>query len=113
MTKLNLNFTKEYLEGLLNTTSTELSPAALEVIFNDKDAKKVNKKAGVDNVLASAVNFYGPDITSKDVENFYAKAYKGPEGKPVEAGLNSKLVRENGQLVEKAMEIWRNVWPSY
>ncbi|CAL2077080.1 dipeptidyl-peptidase 3 family protein [Tenacibaculum sp. 190524A02b] len=103
--KIKPEFTKEYLEGLLKQTSTELSPAALEVIFNDKDAKKVNKKAGVDNVLASAVNFYGPDITSKDVENFYAKAYKGPEGKPVEAGLNSKLVRENGQLVEK---VWKS-----
>ncbi|CAL2105363.1 dipeptidyl-peptidase III [Tenacibaculum sp. 190524A02b] len=103
--KIKPEFTKEYLEGLLKQTSTELSPAALEVIFNDKDAKKVNKKAGVDNVLASAVNFYGPDVTSKDVENFYAKAYKGPEGKPVEAGLNSKLVRENGQLVEK---VWKS-----
>ncbi|WP_431165922.1 dipeptidyl-peptidase 3 family protein [Tenacibaculum halocynthiae] len=103
--KLKPEFSKEYLESLLKETNTTLSPEALEVIFNNEDTKKVNKKAGVDNVLASAINFYSPDITSKDVEDFYAKAYKGPEGKPIEAGLNSKLVRENGILVEK---VWKS-----
>lgn len=103
--KIKAEFTKAYLQSLLTETNTELKGEALEVIFNDKDNKKVNKKAGVDNVLASAVNFYSPDITSKDVDTFYATAYKGPEGKPVEAGLNSKLVRENGKLVEK---VWKS-----
>ncbi|SEE27045.1 dipeptidyl-peptidase-3 [Tenacibaculum sp. MAR_2010_89] len=103
--KLKPEFSKEYLESLLKETNTTLSSEALEVIFNNEDTKKVNKKAGVDNVLASAINFYSPDITSKDVEDFYAKAYKGPEGKPIEAGLNSKLVRENGKLVEK---VWKS-----
>ena len=103
--KIKPEFSKEYLEQLLKETNFSLSPEALEVIFNDKDNKKVNKKAGVDNVLASATNFYGPDITNKDVEDFYDKAYRGPEGKPVEAGLNSTLVRENGKLVEK---IWKS-----
>ncbi|CAL2102193.1 Dihydrofolate reductase [Tenacibaculum sp. 190130A14a] len=103
--KIKAEFSKEYLENLLKETSTTLSGEALEVIFNNKDSKKVNKKAGVDNVLASAVNFYGPDITSEDVDTFYKTAYKGPEGKPVEAGLNSKLVREDGKLVEK---VWKS-----
>lgn len=103
--KIKAEFSKEYLEGLLKETNTELSAEALAVIFNDEDNKKVNKKAGVDNVLASAVNFYGPDITSEDVETFYETAYKGPEGKPVEAGLNSKLVKEDGKLVEK---VWKS-----
>ncbi len=103
--KIKPAFSKEYLEGLLKDTNTTLSAAALDVIFNDKDAKKVNKKAGVDNVLASAVNFYGPDVTSTEVADFYAKAYKGPKDQPIEAGLNSKLVRENGKLVEK---VWKS-----
>ncbi len=103
--KLKPTFAKEYLEGLLKETNTNLSAEALEVIFNDKDSKKVNKKAGVDNVLASAINFYGPDITSNDVETFYKTAYKGPESQPIEAGLNSKLVREDGKLVEK---VWKS-----
>ncbi len=103
--KLKPTFSKDYLAGLLNETNTTLSTEALEVMFNDKDDKKVNKKAGVDNVLASAINFYGPDITSKDVETFYESAYKGPEKQPIEAGLNSKLVREDGKLVEK---VWKS-----
>lgn len=103
--KLPADFSKEYLSSLLADTNTELKGEAFEVIFNDADNKKVNKKDGVDNVLVSAVNFYGPDITSADVEEFYKTAYKGPEGKPVEAGLNSKLVREDGKLVEK---VWKS-----
>ncbi len=103
--KIRPTFSKDYLVGLLKEVNVTLSAEALEVIFNEKDAKKVNKKAGVDNVLASAINFYGPDITSKDVETFYKTAYKGPNGQPIEAGLNSKLVRENGKLVEK---VWKS-----
>ncbi|MCD8399032.1 dihydrofolate reductase [Tenacibaculum finnmarkense] len=104
--KIKPDFSKEYLADLLKQTKANLSEEALEVIFNDKDAKKVNKKAGVDNVLASAINFYGADITSKEVEAFYKTAYKGKDAsKPIEAGLNSKLVRENGKLVEK---VWKS-----
>jgi dipeptidyl-peptidase-3 len=103
--KLPAGFSPEYLKGLLSDTDTQLEGEAFEVIFNDADAKKVNKKKGVDNVAASAVNFYGPDITNADVEAFYAKADKGPEGRPIETGLNSTLVRENGVLVEK---VWKS-----
>ncbi|MCH2194655.1 dihydrofolate reductase [Kordia sp.] len=103
--KLPAEFSKEYLNSLLAATNTELKGEAFEVIFNDKDNKKVNKKDGVDNVLVSAVNFYGPDITSADVDEFYKTAYKGSDEEPIEAGLNSKLVRENGKLVEK---VWKS-----
>ena len=104
--KLKPAFTKEYfVNDLLKNSKTELSQEIIEVLFNDADAKKVNKKAGVDNILNSAINFYGPDITDKDVADFYKTAYKGPKGMPIEAGLNSKLVRENGKLVEK---VWKS-----
>ncbi len=104
--KIKPEFTREYFEDeLLKKTRTDLPRKIIDVIFNDKDNKKVNKKEGVDNVLASAINFYGPDITDKDVVSFYKTAYKGSAGEPVEAGLNSKLVREEGKLVEK---IWKS-----
>ena len=54
-------------------TNTTLEGEAFEVIFNDKDAKKVNQAKGVDNVALSAVNFYGPNVTNDDVESFYKK----------------------------------------
>lgn len=104
--KITPIFTRAYFDNeLLLKSNTILPNEVVSVLFNDLDAKKVNKKEGVDHILSSAINFYGPDITDKDVSDFYKKAYKGPEGMPIEAGLNSKLVRENGQLVEK---VWKS-----
>ncbi len=93
-------FSSEYLKQLLTDTNTTLEGEAFDVIFNDKDSKKVNQAKGVDNVAQSAVNFYGPDVTNKDVENFYSKMKSPDPKKPLSFGLNSKLVKENGQLKE-------------
>ncbi len=104
--KIKPDFSDVYLKSLLEATNTELTEDAFAVIFNDADAKKVNLSKDADNVLASAVNFYGPDVTSADVEAFYKEKSKGQDKeKPVELGLNSKLVKENGQLVEK---VWKS-----
>jgi dipeptidyl-peptidase-3 len=104
--KIQPGFTRAYFEDeLLKKSRTELSGEVIEVLFNDADTKKVNKKADIDNILASAINFYGPDITDKEVAEFYKTAYKGPKERPIEAGLNSKLVREDGKLVEK---VWKS-----
>ncbi|WP_299161525.1 dihydrofolate reductase [uncultured Eudoraea sp.] len=103
--KINPGFSKEYLNYLLAETNTKLEGEAFDVIFNEVDSKKVNKKKGVDNVASSAVNFYSPDITDADVDTFYKTAYKGPKGRPIETGLNSTLVKENGKLVEK---VWKS-----
>ena len=103
--KIMPKFKSDFLTYLLKETDTELEGKAFDVIFNDKDAKKVNKKKGVDNVAASAINFYGPSITDADVDNFYKTAYKGPKDRPIEAGLNSTLVREDGKIVEK---VWKS-----
>jgi len=99
--KLKPDFNKEYLSELLLATNTTLEGEAFDVLFNDKDAKKVNQAKGVDNVLESAVNFYGPDVTNKDVADFYkTKKSPNPE-KPLSYGLNSQLVKENGVLKER------------
>ena len=73
--KLQPDFSKEYLEKLLSDTETTLEGEALEVIFNSKDAKKVNLSKEADIVLESAINFYGPDVTTAEVEAFYAVSY--------------------------------------
>ena len=104
--KLKPAFSEAYFIGeLLKKSNTKLSAEAIAVLFNDADAKKVNKKSGNDNILSSAINFYAPDITDQEVVDFYKTADKGPKGRPIEAGLNSKLVRENGILVEK---VWKS-----
>ncbi|NQY27866.1 MAG: dihydrofolate reductase [Flavobacteriaceae bacterium] len=99
--KLTPAFDQAYLETLLTATSTELKGDALAVIFNDKDAKKVNLSKGVDNVAASAVNFYGPNVTNADVESFYGKMISPNKKQPLSYGLNSQLVKENGVLKER------------
>jgi dipeptidyl-peptidase-3 len=103
--KIKPKFSPEYLKILLAETNTRLEGEAFDVIFNDADNKKVNKKKGTDNVASSAINFYDPTITDADVEAFYKTTYKGPKDTPIEAGLNSKLVRENGKIIEK---VWKS-----
>ncbi|MGI0107926.1 dipeptidyl-peptidase 3 family protein [Salinimicrobium sp. WS361] len=101
MDKLKPEFSKEYFDTLLSETNTQFTGEAYEVIFNDKDAKKVNLDESKGLVEGSAVNFYGEGITAKDVEQFYANKKSPNPNRPLAFGLNSKLVKENGQIVEK------------
>lgn len=98
--KIKPEFGQEYLKFLLAETHATLDGEAFEVIFNDKDSKKVNQAKGVDNVGLSAVNFYGPNVTNADVEKFYKNKTSPIPDKPLSFGLNSKLVKENGELKE-------------
>lgn len=98
--KFTPGFSKEYLNFLLNETNVKLEGEALEVIFNDKDQKKVNLNPEKGLVKGSATNFYGPDITASDVDAYY-NALEVDQERPIEKGLNSKLIRENGKITEK------------
>lgn len=68
------------------------------------DAKTVNLEAGIDNVKGSANNFY-EGVTQEEVEKFYASMRDEKSETPVAAGLNSKVVKENGKLVEKPWKV--------
>ncbi|TQD38883.1 dipeptidyl-peptidase 3 family protein [Haloflavibacter putidus] len=103
--KIKPDFDKAYLEELLKATNTTLEGEVLEVIFNDKDAKKVNLDASKGLVKGSATNFYGENVTAEDVDAFYAKKESPNPNKPLSFGLNSKLVKENGELKEK---VWKS-----
>ncbi len=99
-------FSLDYLEKLLNETDTKLNKEAFDVIFNKEDGKKVNLDQSKGLIKGSAVNFYGPNVTAKDVDFYYSKVKKVPNPKkPISLGLNSKLVKENGELVEKVWKI--------
>ena len=98
--KMRPGFSKEYFDNLLISTNTTLTGNAYEVIFNDKDSKMVDKTKGVDNIFKSAVNFYGPNITTEDVVSFYESKKQPDPTKPLSFGLNSKLVKENGEVKE-------------
>ena len=98
--KMKPGFSAAYLKTLLADTNANLEGEAFDVLFNDKDSKKVNQAKGVDNVGLSAVNFYGPNVSNPDVEAFYKKKQSPNPEKPLSYGLNSKLVKEDGQLKE-------------
>lgn len=99
--KIIPEFSSDYLKQLLADTNTTLEGEAFDVIFNDSDNKKVNLAKGIDNVAESAVNFYGPNVTNADVESFYANMKSPDKDKPLSFGLNSQLVKVNGELKER------------
>ncbi len=98
--KLQPDFSEAYLKEILTATNTVLEGEAFDVIFNDKDAKKVNLSKDADIVLESAINFYGPDVTTAEVEAYY-NAIQVDSKEPIEKGLNTRLIKENGTLKEQ------------
>ncbi len=98
--KIMPEFSQEYLMELLDDAQATLEGEAFEVLFNEKDKKKVNLSKDADIVLESAINFYGPNVTTQDVEDFYGSVEVDAE-RPIEVGLNTRLVKEQGQLVEQ------------
>ena len=102
--KFDPDFSQEYLKNLMNETNTELNNQVFDLIFNDVDSKKVNRDKSKGIIIGSSVNFYDPDITEEEVENFYNNIKVPDPKKPISIGLNSKLVREDGVLKEK---VWK------
>jgi len=79
----------------------ELTP----VIFDPKVyPKRTNQAQGVDLIKTSANNYY-EGVSQAEVETFYGKMKNSNDKTPVSYGLNSKLVKENGILVEKTYKI--------
>lgn len=86
-------------------TKKDLMATLGEAIFNpDVDAKKVNLTDGEDLVAKSAVNFYSPDLTQAEVEEYYANLDK-VEGNQPEYGLNTRLVKKDGKVVAETMMV--------
>lgn len=109
-------FTAEYFKSLIENTTAPLplvqgesKDAFIEflipIIFDPEvAAKRVNLDGDVDVVSESANNYY-EGVTQAEVEAYYAKKRKPHDPTPVLIGLNSKVVKENGQVVEKVYKI--------
>jgi dipeptidyl-peptidase-3 len=68
-------------------------------------AKKVNQDSRLDVIAASANNYYGEDVTQKEVEAFYGAMKDPNDATPVPFGLNSRLVKKGGQLEEEVYAV--------
>lgn len=106
-------FSKEYLTKLIagsdefefplqnRETLDDLLKNISSYIFDPNVAPmKVNQADGVDLITSSAVNFY-EGVTQKEVEDFYYKVADANETEPISLGLNSRLAKENGQIIER------------
>lgn len=96
----------DYFSEVAQASGVETDQALIDFIFDPKkDGKKVSKDGGVDLLQASAVNFYGPDVTESEALDFYRSMADDNDPRPMSYGLNSRLVRdENGRLKE---EVWK------
>jgi dipeptidyl-peptidase III len=73
------------------------------LVYDQKiEPKVVDLRPNVDNVKNSSNNFY-EGVTQKEVEDFYAKF--DTKGNAPSWGLNSKTMKENGQVVEKVWKV--------
>lgn len=107
MNKIMPEFSQEYLASLLADTNQDLEEEALKAIFDPAyDNKKVNLDVDKGLLIGSASNFYDPDVTAAEAEEFYTQLIDKNSTRPISYGLNSKLVRdENGQLKEA---VWKS-----
>lgn len=74
------------------------------VVF-DKELYKKRRSSEEDIIKNSSVNFYEGDITKPEVEAYYAKIMDPNDQHPISYGLNTKLIKENGQLREESYKI--------
>lgn len=114
--KILPEFEKSFLSTLIMNTPNEKLPLGMNdklefigwltpILFDPLvDGKTVNLESGIDNIAGSANNFY-ENVTQKEVEEFYGAMNNPNDSTPVEFGLNSKLVKENGKLVEKTWKV--------
>lgn len=63
-------------------------------------AKRVNQAENQDIILTSANNMYGEGVTQAEVEAYFEGLKDASDPTPVSYGLNTKVVKQNGKIVE-------------
>jgi dipeptidyl-peptidase-3 len=90
----------EYLPLSKGQSKEDLLGILVPVIFNPEVmSKRVNQTDGEDLVQTSACNFY-ENVSQAEVERFYARMKEEGNEQAPSYGLNSKLTKRNGELVE-------------
>ena len=113
MDKMLPEFTPTELVALVNKSDSSQMPlddgqsvvellAILQAPIFDPDTapKRVTLDPGVDQVVNSATNYYR-DVTADEVAAFYAAKVDADPDRPVSWGLNSQLIKIDGEIVEK------------
>lgn len=112
-------FSEAFFDAAVRSVDTSLLPLKADetvdallarlkpVIFDPTVMPKRTVQSGdTDWIQASANNYYGEDVTQAEVEAFYGKMKaEGDSRCPLSYGLNSRLEKENGQLVERVWKV--------
>lgn len=89
----------------IGVSKSEILATLIPVIFDPEvAARRLVQDSGVDLLQASACNYY-EGVSQTEAEAFY-NAMKNPADEtPISYGLNSKLTKQDGVLVEKTYKI--------
>lgn len=112
-------FSEAFFDAAVRSVDTSLLPLKADetvdallarlkpVIFDPTVMPKRTVQSGdTDWIQASANNYYGEDVTQAEVEAFYGKMKaEGDSRCPLSYGLNSRLEKEDGQLVERVWKV--------
>ena len=83
-------------------TRSQLMEVLLPVIFDPSVmAKRVFQDGSQDVVVNSASNLYGDGVTQAEVEAYYNGIKDLSDPEPISYGLNSRVVKEDGKIVEQ------------
>ena len=97
---------KEYFKSLMEAVGDQDGADTLLAVVYSPDIYPQRRSTSSDGdiVELSAVNFYD-GVTRKDVEDYYAGIVDPEDPTPVSYGLNTKVVKEDGKVVEKPWKI--------
>ena len=99
--------TQEYFASLLDDVKAEKECYEYLPVMFDPALYPQRKYTGSDKdiVANSAVNFYGEGVTRKEADKFYAAMEDPKDPRPLAYGINTRLVKKNGKLVEEVYKV--------
>ena len=97
---------KEYFKSLMEAIGEgEKADTLLNVIYSkDIYPQRRSTSSSGDIVVLSAVNFYD-GVTRKEVDDFYNAMMDSNDTTPISYGLNSKVVKKDGKVVEEPWKV--------
>ncbi len=109
MDKFTPEFSREFFDAQVKALPADKVPADIDVlarlIFDPSFmAKKVNQAEGADLIATSASNLY-ENVTQKEVEDYYAAIKDNTDQTPISYGLNARVAKVNGKVVEQTYKI--------
>ena len=90
---------REYFESLMRECGCENSAVAEFVFDRENGQQRRSTSSSGDIVKLSAVNYY-EGVTRKEVESYYSGIEDSSDPHPISYGLNTKLVKKDGKIVE-------------